>query len=78
MKQNAAALSWGRYPRTRQTIFRYYDRHVALPEAGRSLLPYGNGRSYGDSCLNDGGILLHTRGLAVSYTHLTLPTSDLV
>ena len=63
MKQNAAALSWGRYPRTRQTIFRYYDRHVALPEAGRSLLPYGNGRSYGDSCLNDGGILLHTRGL---------------
>src|SRR6185369_8519450 len=26
-------------------------------------LAYGNGRSYGDSCLNDGGTLLHTRGL---------------
>ena len=23
-----------------------------------SLLPYGNGRSYGDSCLNDGGMAL--------------------
>ena len=27
------------------------------------MLPYGNGRSYGDACLNDGGTLLHTRGL---------------
>jgi FAD/FMN-containing dehydrogenase len=26
-------------------------------------LPYGNGRSYGDSCLNDGGLLLDARGL---------------
>lgn len=63
MNEKAATLSWGRYPRTRQTIFRCYDRHVALPETKRSLLPYGNGRSYGDSCLNDGGMLLHTRGL---------------
>jgi FAD/FMN-containing dehydrogenase len=28
-----------------------------------SYLPYGQGRSYGDSCLNDGGVLLETRGL---------------
>jgi FAD/FMN-containing dehydrogenase len=27
------------------------------------VLAHGNGRSYGDSCLNDGGTLLHTRGL---------------
>jgi FAD/FMN-containing dehydrogenase len=27
------------------------------------MLPYGNGRSYGDSCLNDGGTLLDMRGL---------------
>ena len=27
------------------------------------MLPYGNGRSYGDCCLNDGGVLLDTRGL---------------
>lgn len=29
----------------------------------RPLLPYGNGRSYGDSCLNDGGVVLDCRGL---------------
>jgi len=27
------------------------------------VLAYGNGRSYGDSCLNDGGVLLDGRGL---------------
>ena len=27
------------------------------------MLPFGNGRSYGDSCLNDGGVLLDARGL---------------
>lgn len=27
------------------------------------MLPFGNGRSYGDSCLNDGGILIDCRGL---------------
>jgi FAD/FMN-containing dehydrogenase len=31
--------------------------------AGATLLPYGNGRSYGDSCLNDGGVLIDCRGL---------------
>jgi FAD/FMN-containing dehydrogenase len=31
--------------------------------AGRPVLPRGLGRSYGDSCLNDGGVLLATRGL---------------
>lgn len=29
----------------------------------RPLLAYGNGRSYGDSCLNDGGTLIDARGL---------------
>jgi FAD/FMN-containing dehydrogenase len=27
------------------------------------MLPYGNGRSYGDSCLNDHGLLLDMRSL---------------
>jgi FAD/FMN-containing dehydrogenase len=34
-----------------------------LPATAGTLLAHGNGRSYGDSCLNDGGALLHTRGL---------------
>lgn len=55
--------SWGRYPRTRQQVRPLSERHLPLPALEHSALPYGNGRSYGDSCLNDGGILLHTRGL---------------
>lgn len=61
--ERADALSWGRYPRARQRVIRCHDRHAALPATDGFLLPYGNGRSYGDSCLNDGGALLLTRGL---------------
>jgi FAD/FMN-containing dehydrogenase len=34
----------------------------SLPDETRAL-PFGNGRSYGDVCLNDGGVLLDCRGL---------------
>jgi FAD/FMN-containing dehydrogenase len=57
--------SWGNYPPARQQVRRLFWRHAALPsvDQGSSLLPYGLGRSYGDSCLNDGGTLLDTTGL---------------
>lgn len=56
--------SWGRYPRAvAQRLLPLRDRDAALPAFDGSALPYGNGRSYGDSCLNDGGTLLCTRGL---------------
>ena len=40
------------------------DEFSRLPDQPASLLPYGNGRSYGDACINQSGTLLHTRGLA--------------
>ncbi len=64
-----AALSWGRWPRpSRQETVGLHDRTAPLPASGEggrhtSLLAWGQGRSYGDSCLNDGGTLLLTRGL---------------
>lgn len=58
-----ATESWGRYPRTTADSVALIDRHQPLPSGDASCLPYGNGRSYGDSCLNDGGVLLKTRGL---------------
>ena len=51
--------SWGRiHLRQRQAV----SRKQALPDgAAGSFLPFGNGRSYGDSCHNDAGTLIDHR-----------------
>lgn len=57
--------SWGRYPAARNQHHRWlHDRSAALPmpDSG-TVLVRGNGRSYGDSCLDPGGTLLHARTL---------------
>jgi FAD/FMN-containing dehydrogenase len=56
-------LSWGRLPAVEQKIQPFSWRHHNLPDIGCSLLPYGKGRSYGDSCLNEGGLLIQSKGL---------------
>lgn len=55
--------SWGRYPRTEQTVVALSGRARPLPAFSGHALPHGNGRSYGDSCLDPGGTLLHARSL---------------
>jgi FAD/FMN-containing dehydrogenase len=58
--------SWGRYPKAEQTVLKMLWRHEPIPSsegATGKILPFGNGRSYGDSCLNDGGTLIDTRSL---------------
>lgn len=58
--------SWGRYPQFEQSATRLRWRSQPLPipaDAPGSYLPFGNGRSYGDSCLNEAGVLLDARGL---------------
>ena len=52
-------LSWGRYPAaTHRAVYRasWMDQLPGILDraAPESLLAYGLGRSYGDSCLNDG------------------------
>ncbi|RJU10061.1 FAD-binding oxidoreductase [Xanthomonas campestris] len=59
----AAGQSWGRYPRAHQTLIPINDRGASLPAFDGQALPRGNGRSYGDSCLNPNGALLCARGL---------------
>jgi len=54
--------SWGRYPRMPQRAVPVRWRDAPLPELP-ACLPFGNGRSYGDSCLIDKGVLLDARGL---------------
>src|SRR5450432_137469 len=56
--------SWGRYPSALHVAEAHpvWRSEIALPPE-RPVLPFGLGRSYGDSCLNDGGALLRTSGL---------------
>ncbi len=61
---NSRYHSWGRYPLWDQAAVRLNWRSEPLPlKTGQVVLPFGNGRSYGDSCLNRGGVLLDARGL---------------
>ncbi|NIM49016.1 MAG: FAD-binding protein [Gemmatimonadales bacterium] len=66
--------SWGRYPRVaRQDVLQIVWR-CDVPRwdtLDRSVLPFGQGRSYGDSCLNEGGVLLDASGLRrfISFDH---------
>lgn len=55
--------SWGGLAARGSTIVDGRDWLDAPHRPRRPLLAYGNGRSYGDSCLNDGGTLIDTRGL---------------
>jgi len=58
--------SWGRYPRAahaRAIPIRWRTDPLPLDDAEASVLPFAMGRSYGDSCLNDGGVLLDVTGL---------------
>jgi FAD/FMN-containing dehydrogenase len=55
--------SWGRQPRQSAEVRPWIWASDLPPWGGATVLAYGLGRSYGDSCLNDGGTLVPTRAL---------------
>ena len=57
--------SWGNVIRAEHKVLRLQSRHAPFPDIAplTSVLPHGNGRSYGDSCLNVGAGLLQMRAL---------------
>ena len=57
--------SWGNLVRSSYVVYALRSRYDEVPviPVGSTILPHGNGRSYGDSCLNPGGALLLTRSL---------------
>lgn len=56
--------SWNRYPRLEHDRLLDIDaRTEVIPALPTTCLAFGNGRSYGDVCLNAGGALLRTRRL---------------
>lgn len=55
--------SWGRLSQEKQRSASVVDRHTPLPMVAGTILPFGNGRSYGDSCLNPQGTVVCVRPL---------------
>jgi FAD/FMN-containing dehydrogenase len=65
-------LSWGRYPQVAQKWVRpAWLTEISFPAEDGTILPYGQGRSYGDSCLNADGCLVVTDRLnrLISFDH---------
>ena len=53
--------SWGRFPKVKHTEVVPVFWRTQVPDLagfGKPVLPFGMGRSYGDVCLNEGGVLL--------------------
>lgn len=66
MKPTPVRGSWGGHPRAAHTALLEpaSRQRIEWPRSrARDWLPRGNGRSYGDVCLNDGGGLIETRAL---------------
>lgn len=60
------ANSWGNYPKVEHKDIYHWIWRSETPNLSSnelSVLPYGLGRSYGDSCLNDNNILIETASL---------------
>ena len=56
--------SWGRFPKVDQKVHSpSWVSDGVLPPGTDLLLPYGQGRSYGDACLNDGHTIISTERL---------------
>ena len=70
--------SWGRTPKAEHLVTTACSRNAPMPRIGKgtAMLPFGCGRSYGDSCLNDGGGLIAMRGLD-RFIHFDPETGDL-
>lgn len=60
------ASSFGNFPKIKnQRIIdlNWRDEIISFKTLGQPILAHGQGRSYGDSCLNENGILISTRNL---------------
>ncbi len=59
--KNKQPQSWGRYPKVQHSQVQSVYWRSELPDLSKleqPVLPFAYGRSYGDSCLNEGGVSL--------------------
>lgn len=71
---NSDYLAWGRFYKFKHEVVKLNwlnDDFTFMQETDKKILPYGYGRSYGDSCLNGDGMLIDTRNLdrVISFDH---------
>jgi len=60
--------SWGMYPKVRSKILKFFDIDTLRKDLkSGSLIPYGNGRSYGDSALGDVMLDMRDHNSFISY-----------
>jgi len=63
-RNNLDFPSWGNYPKLQpQEVLRYPWSNSKINFNNAPYLAYGKGRSYGDSCLNENGILINSSQL---------------
>lgn len=58
--------SWGKYPKLKPSSAEFVRFRGEIPDFShykKPVLPYGCGKSYGDVCLNEGGVLLDVRAM---------------
>src|SRR5947209_18522157 len=54
---------WGRYPRGRAVVVRPERIEDVGPQPDESLIARGQGRSYGNAAMNEGGVVMLTERL---------------
>ncbi len=63
-KPKTQYYSWGRYPQVCGNVYAGLNSSKLDPNQwGNNWIAYGNGRSYGDVCLNDSGLIIPTSKL---------------
>lgn len=62
-------MSWGMYPKIKNTEFKFGSRTALkeLLDTKKEFIPYGNGRSYGDSALNTNIINVRPRDYFIAF-----------
>ena len=69
--------SWGKLPKVKHSKISYINQGLKFKFTENKYLPYGLGRSYGDSCLNENENLIITQQLD-NITHFDKDTGMLV
>ena len=67
-------LSWGMYPRNYSFKIKNFNESNLRSNFKLNSIPYGNGRSYGDSCISENIVNFKNHNHFISFLHYALNT----